>query len=147
MQQLRGKTLHVSYPGDSSSDYTLVTRDDNGQKTGSVVAFMNEIAAKGGFFYELHNVSEASTDWSARNAGGSSWTACVHEVALGETDICIGNFWVTIQRLQLATFTSSLYNDEWKLVVREEESSGLWLEAKELYEHMKTPAKPFTRSA
>ena len=65
----------------------------------------------------------------------------------GAFSICIGNFWVTIQRLQLATFTSSLYNDEWKLVVREEESSGLWLEAKELYEHMKTPAKPFTRSA
>ena len=58
---MQGKTLRVSYPGDSSSDYTLVTRDDNGQKTGSVVAFMNEIAAKGGFFFELHNVSGAST--------------------------------------------------------------------------------------
>ena len=23
----------------------------------------------------------------------SSFTACVHEVALNETDLCIGNFW------------------------------------------------------
>ena len=83
---MQGKTLRVSYPGDSGTGYTLTTRDDNGQKTGSVVAFMNEIAAEGDFRYELHNVSEASTDWSARNAGGSSWTACVHEVALGETE-------------------------------------------------------------
>jgi hypothetical protein len=39
-------------------------------------------------------VSEAS-----KSRFSSSYTACVHEVALGETDICIGNFWMTPQRL------------------------------------------------
>ena len=56
---------------------------------------MNHIAAEGRFSYELHNVSEASTDWiyelscppgSDPDCTGSSWTACVHEVALGETE-------------------------------------------------------------
>ena len=98
---MQGKTLRVSYPGDSGTGYTLTTRDDNGQKTGSVVAFMNEIAAEGDFRYELHNVSEASTIQAYELAcppggpgspppppdcEGSSWTACVHEVALGETE-------------------------------------------------------------
>ena len=92
---MQGKTLRVSYPGDSGTGYTLVTRDDNKQKTGSVVAFMDQIAAEGRFSYELRNVSQASTDWVnklAREASGdpqkkgSSWTACVHDVALGNTE-------------------------------------------------------------
>ena len=83
---MQGKTLRVSYPGDSGTGYTLVTRDDNKQKTGSVVAFMDQIATEGRFSYELHNVSQASTDWSEAESGGSSWTACVHDVALGNTE-------------------------------------------------------------
>lgn len=64
--------------------------------------------------------------------------------------MCIGNFWITIERLQLATFSSTLYNDDWRLVVlaREGESTS-WLPRSidELWSHMKTPLMPFTTSA
>jgi ABC-type amino acid transport substrate-binding protein len=79
-----------------------------------------------------------------------SFTACVHDVALGEVDLCIGNFWVTIERLRLATFSSTLYTDDWRLVVKKEESDdGSWLpkNSAELYSHMKTPLMPFSNSA
>ena len=32
MTQMQGKTLRVSYPGDSGTGYTLTTRDDMGDE-------------------------------------------------------------------------------------------------------------------
>ena len=29
---------------------------------------------------------------------GSSFTACVHDISVGTTDICVGNFWPTGER-------------------------------------------------
>lgn len=50
----------------------------------------------------------------------------VHEVALGETDLCIGNFWMTSQRLLLSSFGPNIYNDEFRLIVLAEDSID-WL--------------------
>lgn len=86
-ESLSGMHLKVSYPGDSSTGYTLFTNE--GRKDGAFVKFMQDIAADAGFTWEVHNVSEAS-----KSRFSSSYTACVHEVALGETDLCIGNFWM-----------------------------------------------------
>jgi hypothetical protein len=109
---LAGKTLRISYPGDSSSGYTIVTGAD-GSKDGSVVAFVEQIAREVGFSTEVRPVSAAS-----RSRFASSFTACVHEVALNATDLCVGNFWVTTERLLLAPFSSSIYQDEFVLIVR-----------------------------
>lgn len=68
------------------------------QVDGSVVAFMHAVAAEVGFTLEYHAVSEESVaEVSSRLGSSSSFTACVHEVALGETDLCIGNFWVSLK--------------------------------------------------
>lgn len=142
---LRGKTLRVSFPADSSSGYTIKTTAD-GKKDGSVVEFMNEIADEVGFILEPHEVSHAS-----RSKFSSSFTACVHEVAINETDLCIGNFWVTTERLLLAQFTGALYNDEFQLLVPAVEEADKWKEQTwkswewdVVTERMGVPALPFT---
>ena len=48
----------------------------------------------------------------------SSFTACVHEVALGNTDMCWGNFWPTATRRHMTTFSGSIYEDEFNVIVR-----------------------------
>ena len=52
-------------------------------------------------------VTPVSTKSSTRYS--SSYTQCVHEVALNETDLCIGAFWTTSERLLLTTFTTAMY--------------------------------------
>jgi len=31
----------------------------------------------------------------------SSWTACIYDVAVGNYDICVADFWVTSERLAM----------------------------------------------
>eukprot|EP00913_Durusdinium_trenchii_P010950 g10277.t1 len=47
----------------------------------------------------------------------SSYTACVHDVAVGNFDVCIADLWVTPERTQLATFTPAIRQDFFYLVV------------------------------
>ena len=86
---LRGRHIRVTYPGDSGSGYTLVTLPD-GTKTGSMVEFMRSIAARASFTWEVVPLLEAVAPLLF------VLTACVHQVALNETDLCIANFWVTL---------------------------------------------------
>ena len=47
----------------------------------------------------------------------SSYTACVHDVAVGNFDICLADLWITPERNQLVTFLPALRNDHFYLVV------------------------------
>jgi hypothetical protein len=42
----------------------------------------------------------------------SLWTGCVEDVARGETDMCVGDFWQTPQRSRIASFTLSWFDDK-----------------------------------
>jgi len=44
------------------------------------------------------------------------WTACVFDVAVGNADMCIGDFWVTPKRMNLANFLTPFDNDNFFLV-------------------------------
>jgi hypothetical protein len=134
-QTLRGKHLRVSFPGDSDTGYTIYT-DQQGVKQGSTVRLMQDIAADVGFTWETHVVSDAS-----RSRFSSAFTACVHEVALGETDMCIGSFWMTSQRLLMASFTRALADNEFKLVVPAEAKDA------DVLAVLMGPFLPFTASA
>jgi hypothetical protein len=91
---LRGRHIRVSYPGDSGTGYTLKTLAD-GSKAGSMVEFMRAIAAEAQFTWEIVPLSDVS-----RSRYSSSFTACVHQVALNETDLCIANFWCAENRIE-----------------------------------------------
>ena len=85
--------LRVSYPEDASAVFPLNT-DPHNKKRGSVVEFMHDIWSHYNIQLEVVPVSTSSMQYSP----GSSFTACVHEVALNNTDLCIGNFWETVVR-------------------------------------------------
>jgi hypothetical protein len=42
---------------------------------------------------------------------GSKYTACVMDVRVGKLDLCIGNFWVTSQRLSIVDFVQPFAED------------------------------------
>jgi hypothetical protein len=112
--QLRGKRFRVAFPGDDDSGYTLLT-DEAGNKRGSFVEFMNRLASTYKFVYvpqEISNVSRTKFP-------SSSFTACVHDVAINHTDLCIANFWLTAQRRALTTMTAPLSTDDMYLVTPE----------------------------
>jgi hypothetical protein len=41
---------------------------------------------------EIVPISDRSREFSP----SSSYTACVHDVAIGQVDLCVGNFWPTV---------------------------------------------------
>ena len=47
----------------------------------------------------------------------SSFTACCHEIALGNTDMCLANTWDTPSRRLFTSFTGAVYTDEFLLIV------------------------------
>lgn len=126
---LRGQHLRVSYPSDSGSGYTLVTTAD-GRRLGADWA---QIAREAQFTWEIAPLHEES-----RSMFASSFTACVHQVALGEADLCIANFWMTSARMLIHSgFTAPVYYmyDDFVLVVNAVEEADSFLEK---------VARPFT---
>jgi hypothetical protein len=48
----------------------------------------------------------------------------VHDIALNRTDVCIGPFWVTAERLKMCSFTQPLYVDNFRLLVRHDTAAA-----------------------
>lgn len=87
-----------------------------------MIDFMQSVAREGGFTYEVVEVGQDSKDLYT-----SSFTACVHAVAINQTDLCIGNFWVTTERLLIhPSFTSTVYEDEMLLLVQVTREQSFW---------------------
>ncbi|CAE7862614.1 GLR3.4 [Symbiodinium sp. KB8] len=71
----------------------------------------------------------------------SDYTACVHDVALGNFDLCIADLWLTPERHLLATFVPPLRQDYFFLVVpRKVERVTMWT-------RLRSPFLPFTPEA
>lgn len=137
-----GGALKVAFPGDSASGYTIVSPPKvapgegvgGTNRSGSVPVLMDSLLRERGVRWAEVPVSRASSDFSP----SSSFTACVHEVALGNADMCWGNFWVTAQRRSLACFTGSLYRDHFALVVRTAAAEEL------SWSSLRRPFEPFS---
>ena len=52
----------------------------------------------------------------SREATVSSYTACARDVALNNTDLCVGGTWLTVERLRITTFTSNLGADTFNIL-------------------------------
>ncbi len=141
---LKGSTLRVTLPVDSGSRHALYTDPHTGERTGSMIDFMNEVAVSGGFTWTLRSISNAS-----RLLYSSSYTQCVHDVALNETDLCIGPFWLTPERLLMSRFSVSIYSNTFLLVVQQPNTRIASVKdfILRLQEHWKVPFRPFTKHA
>lgn len=113
-------TLRVSYPG-SSGTYTLVN-NGNGDVSGSFPDFWDRIISNYSIDIELVNISQQSFEEFPL----SSYSACVHEVALNNTDICIADHFMTVERRALSTFVSTIYDASFKVIsFKTETESGV----------------------
>ena len=137
-REMSGKHIRVTFPGDSGTGYTLLTHKDGekkGQKDGSVVQFFRDVAKDANLTWSVKVASNAS-----KSRFSSSFTACVHDIALGETDLCIGNFWATTERRKISSFTPLMYDDNFRLVVPMSKEKSYTL-------MMLTPFAPFSWAA
>jgi hypothetical protein len=80
---------------------------------GSFGAFMSELFDRYDIPVKVTGISNAS-----RIHSDNTYHACVNEVALNGTDLCIGDFWATNERLLQTPFTASLEIDLVFLMVR-----------------------------
>lgn len=53
----------------------------------------------------------------SRELFSSTYTACVHDVAVGNFDLCIADLWMTASRVQMAHFLPVIREDNFDLVV------------------------------
>lgn len=113
--------LRVSFPSDSGSGYTVVSPPKvqpflgvgGTNRSGAFLRFMEDIMSTYAVPWEEHPISDRSHEFSPN----SVWTACVHEVAIGNTDMCWGNFWPTATRQRLTSFASTVYADKFYVIV------------------------------
>jgi len=82
-------------------------------RSGSVLVFLANVFTNAGVEWHEVPISPRSYEYSP----SSSFTACVHEVAIGNVDMCWGNFWPTATRRALTMFTGSMYSDNFHVIV------------------------------
>lgn len=136
--------LRVSFPGNSGSGYTITTVPAGAtgvggtNRDGSMVRFWDQLAKDYSIVWTEVPVSPESKAFSPK----SSFTACVHMVALNATDLCVGNFWPTADRQRLTSFTVPIYSDDFRLIVAKANATKGW-DASDLGRPF-TPFSPMT---
>ena len=103
-------------------------------RSGSVLVFMDNLMGRLNVPWQEVAISARSREYSP----SSSFTACVHDVAIGHLDTCWANFWPTGSRRQIASFTGALYHDNFHVVVRSGKKEQTFADS--LYR----PFQPFT---
>lgn len=103
--------------------------------TGVLPAFVETLALD--FELNLTLRDHFASAQSKEKFPGSSFTSCVMDVRVGSVDICVGNFWVTAERLSLTQFVQPFGADNLYLVASNTvEEPGFW-------DYMVRPFKPF----
>jgi hypothetical protein len=116
--QLEGITLRVTFPGDW---LWSLTTEENGDRGGVYPSVMARIFREYSVNWVVKPISNSSKAFSPN----SSYTACVHDVAIGETDMCIGEFWTNNERISImeqeGAFSTTVTQDDFYLVATREE--------------------------
>ena len=118
--------VRVGFPGDEA--YHLVTVGPqeagyggvgkgvgNTQRDGAIVIFIDQLLTTYGLSWYEVTISDDSHAFSP----ASSYTACIHDIALNRTDVCVGPFWTPAFRRKLVAFTGDLFSAQFALVVRQ----------------------------
>jgi len=103
-------SIRVSYPG-SSGTWTMINNGD-GDVEGSFPLFFDRIFEEHGIEKIFTPISQTSFDLFPL----SSYSACVHEVALGNTDICVADHFSTSERRAMSTFVATIYDANLKVL-------------------------------
>ncbi|CAE7394628.1 GLR2.2 [Symbiodinium natans] len=108
MEPIAGKVMRFAADDFSWFVYTKPEVDPenpNVTKAGVDYDFFVELASNFNPQATFEFVDGFSTQVS-RSLFSSSWTACVHDVAVGYIDACVGPFWITPERAEMTQFLS-----------------------------------------
>ena len=126
---LASNVLRISFPGswDGASLVTVSEGETPALPGTDRAGFMVSFAAH---VFEKYNVSWEEVPMSAAASTaqpGSSYSACAYDVALNNTDMCIGDFWPTPERRRLGcTFTIPMVDETFQIIQPKESSSEEW---------------------
>ena len=98
----------------------VLIREGTFRRDGSIVRFTHDLLKSYGIEWVQNPISEAS--YAAFPE--SVFTACIFDVALNVSDICVGSTWRTESRSRLVPFTRSLQTIEFKVVAFRDLSSN-----------------------
>jgi hypothetical protein len=89
----------------------------------------------------LNLIHTWATEQSRAVFPASSYTACVHDVAVGNFDICVADLWRTAERSKISHFTPALKYDHFYLVTRKQMvEDSIWV-------MLGRPFLPFSQAA
>lgn len=95
-----------------------VYRDDSAAFVGNLISYLRALSqVPDGPMPKDGEHQLTWTSAAARDKHGSAWTATIAEVGWGQADLGLSIFWVTRDRLRMATFTAPLYTDHMRLYV------------------------------
>lgn len=115
---LAGATIRVGVPAHHFPDHfkldtagnPIFNNDDinvgEGEFMGIYIDVLKEMALHGNFTVQYESVSSGNIEET-----GSRWTACAKDVGQGLLDMCVGNFWETIERRRATQFTAAVFNE------------------------------------
>ena len=110
--------IRLTWTGDDSPYIKTLGANDTRyvagvRKDGSVVKFVIDLLAAHDVPWQQTAITEASWAFSS-----SSFQACIHDVALNATDLCIGSTWAFENRRRLADFTGAITTSNLRLLVK-----------------------------
>lgn len=110
--------LRITIPGDEPPYITTVGENETDylqgtpRRDGSIPRFVTQTLTDLGLSWVYVPISPESRMYSP----GSSFTACTHDVALNNTDICVGSVWPYEYRRRIASFSSSITSTTLRVV-------------------------------
>ena len=107
---------HEAYPAEIPSSGGV----GGTNRSGAVPVLLDRLLTLSSVPWRLVPISQSSYNYSV----DSSYTACVHEIAIGNADMCWANIWTTSARRTLATFSGQIYSDNFYLVTNQSTSGG-----------------------
>lgn len=105
-------SLHCRYAVPEAKKWLINDiKEEDGLPTGAMGALFKQMKADAGFQTERRYISAESMALSPK----SNFTACTIDIRKGLVDMCIGDFWDTVERRFQCSFTAPLYNENFLL--------------------------------
>ena len=137
--------LRIAIPGNEPPYITTVKPgqahvEGTSLRDGSIPRFFAQLLDEVGLAWVEVNITAESRAYSP----DSSFTACVHDVALNNTDLCWGSFWAFEYRRRLSPFTAALEHvGMYVIAPRASDDEGSLVNLDELRAVLGKPFTPF----
>jgi hypothetical protein len=150
LQRLQNLTLRASFPltlGGGTPHFWRLDGTGELHASGTRIAgpiwsMIQSFETTYGVTFQPQHLSPTSLELHNQD----SWQACIHEVAIGATDLCLGDVWAFAWRLAylapVGTFSVPFAQAHYHLVAQSQALATI--AETSFWENLQTPLKPFT---